>query len=210
LTIADGDTQSVAIAVTDENTAGLTFTANSDDADVAVVAVDGGGNFTVTATGNGTATIVLTAEDEAGQSDSESFQVFVPEVVVNIAPVIGARTPSAAVLTIEDGTSQAVTVDIDDEDPASLTFTVSSSDTTVASVVVDNAGDLTITGTGEGTATVSLIVTDNGGLSATLPINVLVPAPAAVNQPPEIVSRDPASRQSGSVCRKFGYFSRCD
>ena len=192
LTIADGDTQSVAIAVTDENTAGLTFTANSDDTDVAVVAVDGGGNFTVTATGDGTATIVLTVEDDAGLSDTETFQVFVPEVVVDLAPVIGARTPSAAVLTIEDGASQAVTVDIDDEDPAGLTFTVSSSDTAVATVVVDGAGNLTITGTGEGTATVSLIVTDSGGLSATLPIDVLVPAPAAVNQPPEIVSRDPA------------------
>jgi len=63
LTVNDGDSQSVAVLVSDEDTASLIYTASSDDTGVAVVAVDGGGNFTVTATGAGTATIVLARSD---------------------------------------------------------------------------------------------------------------------------------------------------
>jgi len=192
LTVNDGDSQSVAVLVSDEDTASLIYTASSDDTNVAVVAVDGGGNFTVTATGGGTATIVLAAEDNGGLSDTETFQVFVPEAVINLAPVIVTGPPDSGFLTIAEGDSQAITVVVNDEDTASLTFDTSSSDDNIAAAVVDNAGNLTITATGEGTATVTLIVTDNIGLTDTESVDVVVPAVVVVNQPPEIVSRDPA------------------
>ena len=192
LTIEDGDSQSVAVTVSDEDPASLTFTASSDDTDVAVVVSDGGGNFTVTATGPGTATVVLAVEDNGGLTDTETFDVLVPAVAVNLAPVIGTRTPAAGVLTIEDGDSQSVAVAVADEDSDSLVFTASSGDTDVAVVVVDGGGDFTVTATGPGTATIVLAVEDNGGLADTESFDVLVPAPVVVNQPPEIVSRDPA------------------
>jgi len=193
LTIEDGDTESVAVVVADENTSSLIYSATSSDTDIAVVDVDGGGNFTLTATGSGTATVVLEVEDDGGLTDTDTFDVFVPApVAVNQPPAFGARTPAGAVLTIEDGDTESVAVVVADEDTSSLIYSATSSDTDIAVVDVDGGGNFTLTATGSGTATVVLEVEDDGGLTDTDTFDVFVPAPVAVNQPPEFGARTPA------------------
>ncbi len=185
ITISIGDSEDVSIAVTDEDVSTLVYSASSTDDDIATVTSNGAGSYTVEAIASGSVTITLEVEDDAGQTDTESFVVNVP--AVNLAPEITGRDPAADPITsIDIDDTDPVTFTVTDEDPSTLVFTASSSDATI--VVVDDIdqsdGIVFLEGLAAGTATITVTVTDSDGLTDSESFDVEVPAP--VNAAPEV------------------------
>ena len=159
----------------------LTYTAVSSSPSVASVVVNGGA-VTVTPVAVGTATVTVTAVDSGGLSVTLSFAVRVtpppnrpPEPAAPLGP-----------LTIPvDAPPEVVDVlgAFRDPDGDTLTYTVVSSDPSVASVVM-NGSMVTVTPVAEGVATVTVTATDPGSLSGMQSFAVTVGAP--LNRPPEV------------------------
>ena len=152
---------------------GVTYTAESSDAEVATVAVEGAA-VTVTAVATGSATVTVTATN-AGGSAEQSFAV----TVVPPAPPAPTAVDSIEAATLTEGATHMV--------PASdyfagegLTYTAESSDPGVATVGVDGAV-VTVTAIAAGSATVTVTATNAGGSAEqAFAVTVVPPAPAAV------------------------------
>ena len=157
----------------------LSYSASSSDTDVATASASGS-TITVTAVGRGAATVTVTATDPGGASATQSFQVTVP----NRAP-----EPRGSIPETEVKSGETVNVDpgpyFTDPDGDALTYTASSSASSVARVTV--AGRLLrITGVGSGRATVTVTARDPHGETATQSFRVTVPnrGPVAVGSIP--------------------------
>ena len=182
-TLRLGDTIAVTYSLTeyfdDINGDLLTFEASSSDETVATAVVNAAEDeLRVASVAPGTATITVTATDPSGASASQTFMVTVEASTIptNRPPLV---LDEFEPLSLQLGVVPAVTyrlnayfIDIDG-DP--LTFEASSSDTAVASAVVERS-KLTVAAVGPGTATIMVSVTDPSGASAEQEFEVTVMA----------------------------------
>ena len=134
---------------TDEET--LTFTASSGDVAVSVLVTNE--VLTITAVSVGSATIMVIANDGNGEETSGNFTV---TVVANLPPRLLA---AIADQTLEVGGTQMIDLSTVFTDEDDLTFTASSGDDAIVSVLVTGMG-LTITAVSEGVATIMVIAND--------------------------------------------------
>ena len=164
VTLTDGETETIDISVTDESLTTVVYTIMSSDTDVVDVSSVADDEYLLEATGTGTAIVTIVATDAEGLSDAETIPVTV-QAIANVAPNISTRVPAGASLSIDSGDTQAVTITVVDEDFASLVYTATTSDATVATVTSDGAGAYTVTAVATGntsaeTATITLLVED--------------------------------------------------
>ena len=153
----------------------LAYQAVSSDTTLAMVAVSGS---MVTATGVavGSVNVTVTAQDTAGLTAEQSFEVTVP----NQAPV--------AVGTIADREVEVDSVAVldvakyfTDPDRQELEYSAAVSDTMRVAVAVADS-EVTVAGVAKGNATVTVTATDPGGMTAEQSFVVTVP-----NRPPHAV-----------------------
>lgn len=153
----------------------LAYQAVLSDTTLAMVAVSGS---MVTATGVavGSVNVTVTAQDTAGLTAEQSFQVTVP----NQAPV--------AVGTIADREVEVDSVAVldvakyfTDPDRQELEYSAAVSDTMRVAVAVADS-EVTVAGVAKGNATVTVTATDPGGMTAEQSFVVTVP-----NRPPHAV-----------------------
>ena len=162
----------------------LTYAAVSGDTMV-VTASMAGSLITVVGVGAGETTITVTATDPEGLSATQTANFTV--TAVNQAPVVVMEIPHQD-LGVGDTLTLDVSTHFADPDGDSLAFTVTSDDTTVATVSVDGSM-VTVVGVGPGAAFVGVTATDPGGLSVTQAFAATV---VSGNQAPETVGEIPA------------------
>ena len=159
----------------------LTYTATSNNRNIATVTVSGS-QVKITPVGEGEATITVSASDgKLAATQTVSVSV----VQQNRAPV-AVGTISHQTLTVGDS---AVVLDVSnnfqDPDGGNLTYSASSSNTSVANTDVSGS-QVTITPVGEGDTTITVTASD-GTLTATQTISVTVTLVASVNQAPTTI-----------------------
>ena len=148
----------------------LDYSATSSDGSVATVTVSDE-TATVTGEAEGTATITVTATDPGGLTADHDFEVTV-EDSPNQAPIVVRRIEDLIGLVGERWSLPLETV-FEDPDGDPLTYTISSSNTSVAEPeVIDDTMFVSLVGLGS--ATVSVTATDPEGLSATETFEVTV------------------------------------
>lgn len=160
---------------TDPDGDDLHYSASSSDRSVATVTVSNE-SVTVTAEAEGTAMVTVTATDPGGLTADQVFDVTVDDSP-NRAPVVVRRIVD---LTAAVGERYLLTLDrvFEDPDGDPLTYTTSSSNTSVADPEVIN-DTLFVSAAGLGSATVTVSATDPGGLFATEAFQVRVVSPGA-------------------------------
>ena len=145
----------------------LTYTATSSDTTIAEVVVGGVANSTVTILANalGSVSITITVTDPSGLS---ATQTFTATVVNNFAPVITDTIPD---VSIQNSATYGVYGELyfSDPDGDTLTYTATTSDSTIAEVVVGGVANSTVAilANALGSATITITVTDPSGLTAT-------------------------------------------
>ena len=161
----------------------LTYSGSSSNTAVAGINQNNEFVFRVVGKSDGTATITITARDPEGLTESVDFTVKVGNAGNN-APTVKAEAGS---LTSSPGQVDIFTLNghFDDDDAGDeLRLSVSSSNTAVVSVSVQNDGYYGIyaevRGVAVGSATVTMTATDLGGLSASQSFPVTVES----NRPP--------------------------
>ena len=161
----------------------LTYSGSSSNTAVAGINQSNEFLFGVVGKSDGTATITITARDPDGLTESVDFTVKVGNAGNN-APTVKAEAGS---LTSSPGQVDIFTLNghFDDDDAGDeLRLSVSSSNTAVVSVSVQNDGYYGIyaevRGVAVGSATVTMTATDLGGLSASQSFPVTVES----NRPP--------------------------
>ena len=162
----------------------LTYAAVSGDTMV-VTALMAGSLITVVGVGAGETTITLTATDPEGLSATQTANFTV--TAVNQGPVLTDTIPHQD-LAVGGTVTLDVSGTFTDPDGDTLTLTVESEDTTVATASLDGTM-LTLVGIDVGTSFVSLTATDPGGLSATQVFAAFV---ASGNQAPMAEGEIPA------------------
>ena len=138
----------------------LTYTATSSDTAKATVSVSSA-TVSITPVEAGAPTVNVIASD-GSLSAKQTISV---EIAANLAPVtVGTMSDR----TLDVGDSMVTNVDAHFADSVgdTLTYTASSSDTSVASASV-SGGTLTVNALAAGAATISVTATDRGGLTAT-------------------------------------------
>lgn len=160
-----------------EDGTNLTFSAVSSNTSVVNVAVSSG-NLTLTFGSTGTAQVTVTAQDSGNLSATTTFNVTVSSASTptNQAPTVISSISNKSVT--QGAASQSVnlkTVFNDAEDGTNLTFTASSSNTSVVTTSVSN-GTLSLTFGTTGTAQVTATAKDSGNLSTSSSFSVTVSA----------------------------------
>ena len=169
VTLTEGATHSVTASDYFDGE-GVTYAAASSDTAVATVAVDGA-VVTVTAVAAGGATVTVEATNASGSAE-QPFAV----TVLRPAP---AAVGSIAAATLTEGATHSVTASgyFSGE---GITYAAASSDTGVATVVVDGAV-VTVTAVAAGGATVTVEATNaSGSAEQAFAVTVLRPAPVTV------------------------------
>ena len=164
----------------------LTFSADTSNRSVATVTVDDTTDIlTVTAVGPGTARITVTARNSQG-SARQTFTVTVPrpadaddEDEEEEVPAVRQGATDEVTVAVE----ATATVPLSTVFDGAISYTATSSATTIATESVSASGNLTITGVSQGSATITVTGTNTAG-STEHPIAVTV-TPAPVTPPPE-------------------------
>ena len=185
--LAPGDSRQVRLDRVFDDADGdtLTIEAESSDDVVATVSVASGyGSLTVRAHEAGTATITVTADDGNGGTVTDRFDVTV--AAANRAPAVVSAIADISDLEPEDSRQVSLAGVFDDADGDTLTITVRSWNTTVATAsVASGAESLTVTAVGEGTAVITVTATDGNGAKVTDRFTVTVGTPQADEGDPE-------------------------
>ncbi len=175
--VENGNTQTVDVADKFSDTDALTFSAMSNDINIATVGLANDSEVTVTPLATGTTTITVTATDIAGQTAEQTFTV-----TVNATPTTVGTIADITDL-VENGSPRNVDVASNFSDPNdTLTFTAMSGNTAIATVTVMDSV-VTITPVATGTATITVTATDIAGQTAeqTFSVTVTNPAPTIVS-----------------------------
>ena len=172
---ADGDT--------------LTLEATSSNNDVAVAFVQylQGPELVVLAGQRGTTQVTVTANDERGGKVSDTFTV-----TVKATPTVASAI--ADISSLDAGASKQISLSgvFADADGDALTYSVSSSKQSVATVSKETdektkaVTGLTVVGVAEGTATITVTARDTDGNEVSDSFDVTVPGPP--NQAPTVAS----------------------
>ena len=181
----------VSAAFSDPDGHTMTYSASSSDTSVATVILSDSTLVTtliISSVAAGSATITVTATDSLDATGTQTCAV-----------TVEANTPPVTVGTIPDqtvsGTGSAATVDLNSyfDDPDApphlinpLTYTVTSSDTSIAAVSLADS-TLTITAVVAGSATITVTATDTASATATQTFSVTV----VTNQAPVPVGTIP-------------------
>ena len=184
ITAGESATVNVSSNFNDPDGDALTYSAATSDAGVATASV-AGSNVTVTGVAAGSATVTVTARDPDGATATQSISVTVE--AANQAPV---AVGSLGELSFEQGGEVTVFVAeyFSDPDGDALTYTATSSDTTVVTVTASEA-TVVVVGVAAGSATVTVTASDPGGLSATQDMAVMI---LPGNQAPQLGDSIPA------------------
>ena len=160
----------------------LTYTATSGDTAKVTVSVSGA-DVTLTAVAGGTVTVIVQATDPEGAFAKQDITVHVDTPAA--APVVSRNVPDFDLLLEGGGTTLTINGDthFSDANGDTLTYTASSSDTTVATVNVSNS-DIILTKVAAGTATITITATDPGGLNVSQSFSVTITA----NSPPTAIA----------------------
>ena len=160
----------------------LTYTATSGDTAKVTVSVSGA-DITLTAVAGGTVTVIVQATDPEGAFAKQDITVHVDTPAA--APVVSRNVPDFDLLLEGGGTTLTINGDthFSDANGDTLTYTASSSDTTVATVNVSNS-DIILTKVAAGTATITITATDPGGLNVSQSFSVTITA----NSPPTAIA----------------------
>ena len=153
----------------------LTFTAESDDEDVATVGVDESNLLTVEGISAGTATITTEATDPSGESATDTFKVTVKTVPV--------ASQTVAQITLQlggAGTSLDLNDSFYDADGDPLAFKITDQDANIANAYIEEA-TLSLDPLQRGAAVVTVIATDPDGNAAEGRFNVVVSDEAIKN-----------------------------
>ncbi len=155
----------------------LTITARPSNSEVATVSVASGrASLRVRAVRVGTATITVTADDGNGGTVTDTFTVTVH--AANSAPAVVSAIANIGGLEPEDSRQVSLSGVFDDADGDTLTITVRSWNTTVATVSdASGSGILTVTAVGEGTAAITVTAKDGNRGRVTDRFTVTVGAP---------------------------------
>ena len=192
-------TRDVASNFNDPDNDSLTYTVSSSAPAVATVSVSGS-VVTVTPVVGGSTTITVTAQDPGGLSTTQTIAV---TVAANQAPM---AVGTVAALTFTFGDSAAtrdVASNFSDPDNDPLTYTVSSSDSDVATATVSGSV-VTVTPIVGGSATITVTAQDSDGLSATQTIAVTVnTAPVAVGTVAAVTLTEGDSAATRDVASNF-------
>ena len=180
----------------------LTYGVSSSDSSVVTVSVTDG-VVAYSAAGLGSAEVTVTATDPSGAAAAQAFTV----TVFNRAPTPEGTIPARSVAVGADG-SVDVSPNFSDADGDALTYGATSSDTSVATVVVSDSL-VTYTGVAEGSATVTVTARDPSGSEAEQRFELTV----STNRAPEAVgSMRPWSLTAGGGGARGlkNYFSDAD
>ena len=153
----------------------LTYTAESSDTDKVGVSVSGA-TVTIRPVRVGSATVTVTATDPDGLTAEQSISVTVqhPNRSPNVVDTIPNQT-----LNVGNNATVDISSVFSDPDGDTLTYTVSSSDSSIATASVSGT-TVTITPVAPGTATIGVTATDPDGLPGVQNISVTVPNRAPV------------------------------
>lgn len=168
--VAAGETAAVDASsyFTEPDGEALTYSAVSSDPSVVTVSV-GGNTVTIHGVAKGTTNVNITATDPGGLTATQTFQVTVPNQPPRPVGTIPART-----VRVGDPATFDVSSYFTDPDGDPLTYTVTSSNSRVATVTAAGA-NLTVMAIAKGTANVTVTATDSGGLTATQTFQITVP-----------------------------------
>ena len=190
----------------------LTYSATSSDTTKATVSVSTTLGISVavniTPVAAGTATITVTATDPGGLTATQTFSATVKPP--NRAPTAEGTIPTQS---LEEGGTVDINVDnyFSDPDGDVLRYTVSSSDTTIATTKVTKSVVLTVTAVAAGTTTITVTARDPLGLSTTQTFSVEVSlpnnAPTTVGTIPDLTVKLGETDPTVDVS---GYFSDAD
>ena len=179
----------------------LSFTATSGNTEVVTASVDDEGVITIDVVYHGTATINVTISDGKHNNPVEdSFDV----TVDNQAPE--PTDEGLDSINVQEGKTQTFSLEgyFDDPEGARLTYDPSSSDETIADASVSGSM-ITITAVKAGTATITVTASDDGEMSGSRELTVVVTEkPVAPNLPPtatdiEVDDLDLGSNRTASV-----------
>ena len=166
----------------------LTYTAESSNKAMATVMVDNEEDIlTVTAVGAGEATITVTAADSQDRTASQTFKVTVKPTTSEPEPGAPTARPGAPdSVDVDQGETETVTLSrvFTGED---LEFSVTSTDTDVATASISDDGILTISARSPGEATVTVTATNDDG-NVAHEITVTVPEPVTTTPEPPTTS----------------------
>ncbi|MHB0880925.1 S-layer homology domain-containing protein [Paenibacillus sp. SEL1] len=207
---ADGvKTVSLASVFADEDSDALTYTATSTDTGVATVAVNGS-DLKITPVNAGTATITVTANDGKGGTVDTQFNVTITPVIpeaVNHAPTVDTSISNVTTGAADGVKTVSFAGVFADEDSDALMYTATSTDTGVATVVV-NGSDLKITPVNAGTVTITVTADDGNGGTVDTNFTLTVTPPPAANHAPVVQSTiNDVSTEAGAVDTTIGLAS---
>ncbi|MFK7994441.1 MAG: Ig-like domain-containing protein [Granulosicoccus sp.] len=177
------DSTTVTVSVDDENTSTVLLSA-SDNTDPGVVDITkvGDNSFRVSGASPGTSTITIEAQDEFGATDTETFEVTVVEVESpDTAPVIAEISDQSMIA----GTNKIINVLVEDEDPGSVSLSVTGNSNSDAVSVLEAGPDtLQVFANSVGTSQITVRATDNNGKFDTETFSVDVKDSAVDNTAP--------------------------
>ena len=177
-TVQAGQNFTVALGsyFTDADGDPMTYTASSSTTYKATVSLSGA-TLTVNGVEVGSANITVTATDSRGDSATQTFPVSVkssPTAVGTMPDISGALNQVGGYITLSGYFSDA--------DGDTLTYSASSSSTSVVTVGITSDGNLQVTPQREGSATITVTATDPDGLSATQSFSVKLTATVFVGE----------------------------
>ena len=181
--VANGSPQTVDVASNFNDTDALTFSATSNNPNIA--SVSGSTTITITPLAVGTTTITVTATDTANQTVTQTFVVSVSNpIATNPAPTTVGTIADITNL-VANGNPQTVDVTSNFNDTDALTFSVTSNNPNIASV--SGSTTITITPVAAGSATITVTATDTADQTVTQTFVVSVSNPIATNPAPTTV-----------------------
>lgn len=158
-TIYVGDDIEINLAnvYTDAENDELSFSAESDDEDVATVSLDDSNTLTVNGLAAGTAHITTEATDPSGESATDTFKV-----TVKTAPVASQTVTQITLQLGGGGSSLDLSESFHDADGDPLSFKITRQDNSAADVYIEREV-LSMSPVERGTTVVSVVATDPDG-----------------------------------------------
>ena len=184
-----------------------TMTYSATLSDTSIGAMSWNGSFlSITAVAAGSATVTVTATDSNGATATQTFSLTVEP---NSAPTPVGSIPNQTVSVTETARTVDVSSYFSDPDGNPLTYSATSSDTSIATVSTSGA-TVSITGVAGGSATITVTATDNSNATATQDISVTVISNRAPVQTDTIPTQTVSLSGSAETVDLDSYFSDPD
>ncbi len=177
------ETQTVSLSFSDPDDDAVSFTAISNNTNIASITQFGETSFNVTGASTGQATITITLIDSQNAQTQATITVTVTDDV-NTPPAFDAQADD---VTLNEGESSTVALAFTDADGDTVTFTAVPANPAIATTTSVDAQSFAVNGITAGTTTITITLDDGRGGTASQSITVTVNA-AATNNPPTFVT----------------------